>query len=249
MAILEGSAIAVSDGLFKSSFGTFSWIITTPDEHAKLEGVGIVPGKPEFQSAYRSELCGLLAILSVLQELVKRYGLGDFATAHHPHITIACDGESAVKQAAKTRQDLKMDEKQADLLGTIRKMTRDIPVTITFRHVDGHQDDHADKSDVWGRLNVRMDERAKAHWRVTQGTRPHFQRLQAEPWALLIGDRKISCNIKEAITEHIHGLPCKEYWLKRGKVGTLEGIAWECVERALKQQSLSRQREITKHAT
>ena len=110
--ITDGTALAVSDGSFKAGFGTYSWIITTQDERYCLEGVGVVPGEKEFQSAYRSELCGLHAIMTVLQELARRSGLQEGI----PMIEVGCDGEAAVKQVSKTWKDLGLDEKQADLV-------------------------------------------------------------------------------------------------------------------------------------
>jgi hypothetical protein len=246
--IKNGTVIGVSDGSFKASIGTFSWILTTLDKKFRLEGVGVTPGEAEYQSAYRSELCGMLAIVTIIECLANRHKIQITGT---PILTIGCDGEAAVKQVSKQRQDLRLDEKQADILGAVRSTSQRLGFPVNFCHVDGHQDDHVDESelDIWGRLNVLMDRRAKAHWRTVAAQGHVHPRLPNEPWCLKIGERKVSCNIKEEITNHIHGPSCRDYWLQRQRIGTLDGIAWECMERALGRQPLSRQREITKHAS
>jgi len=46
-------------------------------------------------------------------------------------------------------------------LGAIYHLRKISKVTLTQRHVKGHQDDHSEDLDQWARLNVKMDEHAK----------------------------------------------------------------------------------------
>jgi hypothetical protein len=72
----------VSDGSFKSQYGTSAWAIKAessvdkctgadiPPEAAsknsRRKGVNIVPGAPSDQSAYRSEVAGLFGIATMV---------------------------------------------------------------------------------------------------------------------------------------------------------------------------------------
>ena len=97
-ALRDNTAAAVSDGPYDDDFqiGTSAFIIVenirnlpqdmpdikgtfhnpsgkgyrrSPDNDNTIRGANQVPGSPEHQSAYRSELAGILGILITLQEL------------------------------------------------------------------------------------------------------------------------------------------------------------------------------------
>ena len=63
----------VADGSFKDERGAAAWWLETKDGKASLSGTSVSPGPPELQSAYRSELIGVLAILETLRILTKDY--------------------------------------------------------------------------------------------------------------------------------------------------------------------------------
>jgi len=67
----SGTALAVSDGSYYpyEKIGAAAWIITTPDETQWIKGGGIIPGPKEVQSAYRSEVGGLVSIAVCLTSL------------------------------------------------------------------------------------------------------------------------------------------------------------------------------------
>ena len=64
--ILNSSAVTVSDGSFfaSHSIGSFGWIVTTPDHQEWIKGGSVTPGPSNLQSAFRSEICGQVAIAS-----------------------------------------------------------------------------------------------------------------------------------------------------------------------------------------
>jgi uncharacterized protein CbrC (UPF0167 family) len=74
-AIREGVAVAVSDGSFKDSFGTASWVIQGNTTVGEVLGRCSVPGPAEWQSAYRSELCGILGSVHCITNLVAKKGI------------------------------------------------------------------------------------------------------------------------------------------------------------------------------
>jgi hypothetical protein len=70
-SLRAGSARAISDGSFKDKFGTSAFTILNAHDCCIL-GLNIVPGHPDDQGAYRSELAGLFGIVLVVNLLCVR---------------------------------------------------------------------------------------------------------------------------------------------------------------------------------
>jgi hypothetical protein len=69
LTITNGTAIAVSDGSFKSGDGSAVFIIEGTTQNHQIKGCVIAPGGKDTQSAYRSELSGILATLVVTNKI------------------------------------------------------------------------------------------------------------------------------------------------------------------------------------
>ena len=124
------------------------------------EAVNWVPGTARERSAYRSELkgpCGALAIVAIFVQ---------FFEIEDGGITLALDGESPLKQCQGT-WPLSVDQKSFDILQDIRARVASLPIKVSWKWVEGHQDDHACLStlDWWGRTNVRVDSLTKSYMR------------------------------------------------------------------------------------
>jgi hypothetical protein len=72
-AVQTGEAIAVCDGFYQDSYGTASWVIEGVTPGIRAQGCVLSPGGAKIQSAYRSELSGILAIMIVAQLLCDYY--------------------------------------------------------------------------------------------------------------------------------------------------------------------------------
>ena len=96
-AISAGTAAAVSDGLYDDSrqAGSSAFILAPNKDKGSefLEGANFVTGLPDKQSSYRSELAGVLGVLTCVEALVKFYKI------HEGSITITLDGESVIYQS------------------------------------------------------------------------------------------------------------------------------------------------------
>jgi hypothetical protein len=66
-ALRNGSAIAVSDGLYKDGRGTAAFITEGESPKGHLFRVNIVPGEEDCPTAYRSELSGVAGIVESLK--------------------------------------------------------------------------------------------------------------------------------------------------------------------------------------
>jgi hypothetical protein len=158
-AIQARTCIGVSDGSFKESFGTASWVILDRGSAHRLTGDLVVPGHPDDQNSYRSELAGLYAMILMVSNICCQYGLTEGA------IEIGCDGQEALYRCFSPDFHPTPTDSHYDLLAAAHTLRDTCPITWSYRHVKGHQDnDPAAELDQWAELNIEMDLRAKAHW-------------------------------------------------------------------------------------
>ena len=185
--------VAVSDGYFKTEFGTASWIMQADHaagdwETGELHSSCVSPGQPSDQSPYRSKLSGLFSIITIMDTVCQYHGI-DMG-----RIELACDGLSALEQATYDSDIVNPKFPQFNLVLAICKAMQHSPLEWTFCHIKGHQDNHHVVLDHWEKLNVQMDAEAKRYWaNKVDEERPVQQRVRGEPWSLWQGDIKI-CN-------------------------------------------------------
>ena len=84
------------------------------------------------QSAYRSDLAGVISSLTILDVLVHHHTITDRV------VTIALDGKTAMDER-RGDWSLSIDQKCFDYLQVIRAWTKLSLFTFTFRFVKGHQ--------------------------------------------------------------------------------------------------------------
>jgi hypothetical protein len=135
-ALKNREAIAVSDGSFKTEYGTAAWVIEGVDSHGRILGQVIAPGGPSDQSPYRSELTGIYSIMIMVNRLCEFYDIKE------GEIELACDGLSALDKCFSHVSVLHVDDPNYDLIGAIKHQWIFSPVFWKVRHVAGHQDDH-----------------------------------------------------------------------------------------------------------
>ncbi len=74
-ALIQGTAIAVSDGSFKNQQGTSAFVIDGKSAVGRLVGVNVIPGDADSQSPHRSELGGVAGILEALHGTCEAHGV------------------------------------------------------------------------------------------------------------------------------------------------------------------------------
>ena len=158
--IRNGTASIVSDESFERNSpigpaGT-SAVILAPStschqQHWARED-NWVTGLVESQSPYRSELAGVIAGLTIIDILVCHHNITEGG------VTLALDGLTAMEECAGD-WPLSINQKCFDYLQIIRAWIKLSPLTITFRHVKGHQTDFVsyEELDWWGKCNEDVD--------------------------------------------------------------------------------------------
>ena len=133
--IANGKSVGVSDGSFKDEGGTAAWIIENEAGTQRIMGTVEVPGHGSDQSAYRSELAGIYAIVLVV-EVIK-----DIWSISSGGILIGCDGKAALDQALNIKENTTAcQQQQFDIISGIQGYVRASTVEYLPFHIKGHQD-------------------------------------------------------------------------------------------------------------
>ena len=120
--IKDGRGRCISDGSLKNLFGTSAYKFMLDDHNAYI-GMNRVPGMDRDQTSYRSELCGMLGNVILVNALCRA-----FSIASATEITIACDNESAIwKTFSEDAPDA--NDASGDILCALRHQINESPLT------------------------------------------------------------------------------------------------------------------------
>ena len=248
-SIMEGSAIAVSDGSYSEikKCATAAWTIESPDRRGIISGTSISPGPPSVQNSYRAEILGLLAILSKLSDLCSTFQI------INGKCTIGCDGLEALNQATHGKPEwISPERKQSDFISACNTLIQKLPLSITRVHVKGHQDDHSKFSELsrMARMNVNMDFQAKQLLHQHSNSAEFFQ-FTPHPLSIptvSIDNRPITHCLKTSLYEYISSKSLQQHWIHRNRFSSdsTDLIAWDTIKHAMQLSSLGRRRFVSK---
>ena len=245
-ALRDGKLRVISDGSYKDHLGTAVVQLTTKNRKNIIWIRCQTPDSAKSQSAYRSELAGLLCGILAVSWL---------ATVHKVtgEVTVACDGLSALEKSF-SNWHLHPQQAQFDLLSAIRGVRANMTVTWVTRHVKGHADEHKSWSrlDWWEQRNVEVDRAAQQYRKVlSRRTNLSYPNpwFPTERWALFINGEKQS-RLDPLVLQSVITAPAlKEYWIKKGRfpADAYSLIDWTSVERAMSDSPPALRRWVTKH--
>ena len=163
-SIRDNTARAVSDGSFDplTNKGTSAFVITAHKDTTLLfSGQNWSTGSKSEQSAYCSELAGIIGVLASLAVITQRHNVTTGG------ITIALDGKSAMNQAKK-QTPLHIAQQSFDFFQEIRNRLQALPpaITVRWRWVEGHQREAGMTMDWWAKRNDEVDSLAKKFLRA-----------------------------------------------------------------------------------
>jgi hypothetical protein len=239
--------VAVSDGSFKDSHGTASWRISIQGHPDYFHGLVIVPGTPQCQSAYRSELAGLYSICYVVHQLESYLQCAC-------NTEIGCDGLSAIQMCAEGSDTLNPNASHFDLITGTRHLVSKIHGSISWRHIKGHQDEDATLDlDMWAEFNIQMDSAAKLHWQNTYlwDRTNRNQKILGESGSVTLRGEKIVTHLKEKLMSYLGEDKAIEYWESRfgWDKGMGSSINWDMLGYAHKALKPARKVWVTKSAS
>jgi len=231
-AIIDGTCIPVSDGSYKDNRGTAFWIMEGSDSEFRLQSPLNIPGHHSDQTAYRSELGGLCAIVTMVSVLCQHYSITKGS------VEIACNSLSTLNRITEDHHVIRPNTPQFDLLEATRAVMTECSIDWKHRHVKGHQDNLYGPLERWATLNVLCDLGAKERWAQIADAPPVQWRIhKEEPWPLWIGDQKSAYN-------------CERKWIQ-GHIpsDSVSHVDWQGVQKAKKAASRTRQHWVAKHTT
>jgi hypothetical protein len=156
--IENGNVWLVSDGTFNptSRTGTAAWILEGITSSLQISGKIITPGDCSDQSAYRSELAGILAAMTVINALTSFHRVSGTITVH-------CDCETGIEKAFSHFRNTNLHDASHDLLKAIHHEISNSQIRWSGAHIKGHQDDTVpfEQLDRPSQLNVLVDQMAK----------------------------------------------------------------------------------------
>ena len=246
--IIQGKATAVSDGSYKTQVGTSGFVLRGANRTLGAVGANAVPGNPEEQSSYRSELAGISGSLAIIAAVCDKYGIVSGS------ITMALDGQQALLKS-RSMWPLSPTDKDFDLLTDIRKKISKLPITLHWEWIEGHQDDHTAYHQLspLAQDNVIADGIAKDHMNkiLHDGYSPSPQRFGDEGWSVSIQGRKLSHLDHHDLYKHMWANTAQNYWAEKHKIEVLDilTIDWDACGEAIRSLSFPKRRRIVKHAT
>ena len=202
-SIKEGTALAVSDGSFPplTKTGTCAWIVSTQNGEEWIQGGGVVPGESHEQNSYRSELGGQLGIAIVTDSIQ----LPPPINQEKYHITIVCDGLSALDTVGTDKAFIKSARKCFDLISMTSDIWKKSKFTFTKQHVYAHQDDLGGPLAIEATLNCKVDSLAKkfATDHIKSQTSINFQHTTIGLGSILCGGHLISSRLQHSMYKMI----------------------------------------------
>ena len=246
-AIIKDRGKCICDGSVKDKLGTASAHFMGVKKENKYKAYNRTPGSDDDVISYRSEMCGILANVVVVNSIATVHDIQEGT------VTIGCDNESAL-WAVCGDADIKAGDSSADIIKIIRHNMEQGPITWQYKHVKGHQDEDNDGVlDEWAKANIEADRDAKKYWTIKHGqgnkSRPRPGRMPGEGWRISINGNPVISNMDEKIYEQAYKEKCVKYWEYKGRIeqGQSENIAWQQQKGALKTMSRARQQWAQKH--
>ena len=253
----EGKAIAhnirnnkmevVCDGSLKNGFGTSAAIVKNMPDRDTYTVCNRVTGTTDDQSSYRSELCGILSHIMMINAIAKLHRI-ETGT-----VTLGCDNETSIWSSFGKDQITATDASH-DVLQVIKHQLKASPVKWKYRHIQSHQDRHKklEELDDWERTNVEADRLATQYWNqqyTNAPRRPLTTRMPGEGWRVTIEGEPVIHNIADRIYARRYRKPCTEYWEKKGRIlpNQSDHIDWEAYQDTIRITPRSKPQWTHKH--
>ena len=233
-ALQGGTCLAVSDGSFRRDRGTASTVIEGHNRKYNARADVWVSGPPEAQSAFRSELTGILATVLLVNSIAEYHSVGS------GKIDFFCDGKSALTACFDEHQSTSCNKMHFDLINFVRKKIQQSNIKWNAVHVKGHQSGENKPREVV--LNDEMDRACKEFMNNERA----FD-WSPEPWQVFVhGGKVVSC-MTQSIQELLAIKRAEAYWEKKHGLRQAQNIDWSGIA-SVTRTAYKKRRWISKHA-
>ena len=211
--ILEhDSLVIVADRSYHPDFqiGTAGVVIESKSGYSIAKGFCRTHGHTSDQSAYRSELMGILLGLTWCKEFFSI--LSDTTI----DIKFACDNITAVNKCFHTEDYVEIKHSNADLIWAIQYLIWNTKMNRIGEHVRGDQTEQAIRTNQLARTNDISHHLAADFLRfcIIYGE-PAISKIPFRLWSVKLNSRTIVSNVDKMIQQHIYSNGMKEYRKKK----------------------------------
>jgi hypothetical protein len=240
-ALTNGTLQAICDGSYfphNNGISTSAWVIT--DGKARITGCNITPGDSDVQNAYRAELAGVYALITMGNLISQYYGVSGSAT-------IACDNNTALHQVDKKDIRTTVRDEHFDLVSAIRHWANKAQVQWTTKEVKAHQDGRSKQLSSWEVLNNEVDISAKAAGFKYESYPCIPHAIDGEMWTIWKGPYKICRNLSDNIRQLTSGEACLDYWNSKDRfLNAPHDVNWEATAVLMQELPTKRRHWLTK---
>jgi hypothetical protein len=210
--ITAGDIWLVTDGSYHPSlkYGSAAWILEGKSTRIRISGQILTPGDTLIQSAYRSELSGILAAITVLNTFARFHNI-------QAKIYLHCECKSGL-QKSFSLQPIVLDDSSSDLLKSIQYELQNTPLQWIGAYIREHQDDNTPLHLLHrpSQLNILVDKLAKyllQHCPIT----PHHKEVHTNSWSIRLNGKPVVQDIDNILYNHVHMPTAKQYWIREGQ--------------------------------
>ena len=223
-SVFNNTLLGVSDGSFVKdhSFGTAGWVFEDTQQQVRGIGKAVTPGPLGSQCSYRSELLGILGIITHILHICATEDVRSGS------VSLYCDGEGAIDFLNHFNDYIKTSTKHFDILSSITRAIKSTDIKWEFYHVKGHQDDERDIESLSreAQLNIIADHLAKEKMTASL-TSPDYSNLQDKvlPYTAVTAHwidkrhtkHKLHSTLQKSLHNHIHTSKLREYMIHKSK--------------------------------
>jgi hypothetical protein len=235
--------IIMCDGSEKKGCAAAAWIISTKtafENNNYIQGYGKIPEKNS--DPFRAECFGILGGILTWVHYSKVWDI------EQSRIKLFCDNVTAVKIAGGSKHRFVTSKlNDFDIIRAIREEKKNLK-DIIFAHIKGHKDLTEEVLSIEDRMNIRVDELAKAANTVNDGDICNNYSLPHEQWQLYVGCIKITKNIERHIRDYVHKPSIQQFWQRKGKINEehFDSVNWTAIASASKSSKNSTRQWVSK---
>ena len=249
-AIINNDIIIVCDGSFQptrsTSRGGAAWIIECKSTKKKV--IGYLSSTSTDGGSYRSELTGIYAALTYTLAVTKAHNITS------GHVDVHCDNEKALLLSSTICSRLPQKTSHADIIRLIRFTCWQLPISVHFQHIYGHQDKWLPYSslDRPSQLNVICDKLAKVGLqRDIQYNNPRHDLLPRESVAIFIDDIKVTGSVGGLLRNATSKQHLRAHLDQKGTIAStiFDSVDWKGIQFAMAHSSTRFKLWATKHVS
>ena len=247
-SIIQGTAVAISDGSFKDKYGTTGFIITGDSIDSAIVGATPCLGRRELHDAYRAELTGLLAMLIVLEQVC------EFHQITEGKVCLSCDNDTALERCMDDEWAIKITDSNWDVIRSAKAIKQRLPIKITYEKVKGHVDSIKPfiQMSRLEKLNMECDTLAAVFREQTASMQLEQDLvLPYQGWVIATSGTVVINEMEKNLYQHCSKKNILKKWdnLRGMNKTTTLLIDWEAMEKAMKAIPLSKKIWVVKHVS